>query len=169
VRKHNLISGNEKAQSNGSAPFLLRKFSLSEGNESMKFRGVRGAITADENSAAAILTATRYLLEAMIDNNEIDEEDVASVIFTTTPDLTAAFPAKAAREIGWRRTALLGAQEMDVPEGGIPLCIRVLIHWNTPKGIDEIVHVYMRGAMALRPDLYPDNKIVLNDEKEQNS
>jgi chorismate mutase len=126
----------------------------------MKFRGVRGAITAEANTPDAILSATGHLLLALIEANEIREEDVASVIFTTTVDLNAAYPAKAARDLGWRRTALLGAQEMDVPDS-IPRCIRVLIHWNTSKGLDEIVHVYMRGALSLRPDLYPDNKIVM--------
>ena len=68
----------------------------------------------------------------LIEANGIDEDDVASVIFTTTPDLTAAYPAKAARDMGWTQVALMGCQEMDVP-GGLPRCIRVLIHWNTPK------------------------------------
>ncbi|HYO88930.1 MAG TPA: chorismate mutase [Candidatus Limnocylindrales bacterium] len=130
----------------------------------MKFRGVRGAITADADTPEAILNATSHLLQAIIEANEIDEDDVASVIFTTTVDLTAAYPAKAARDLGWRRIALLGAQEMDVPNS-IPRCIRVLIHWNTSKGLDEIVHVYVRGALSLRPDLYPDNKIVMENER----
>lgn len=129
----------------------------------MKFRGVRGAITADANTADAILSAARQLLQAIIEANGIEEEDVASVIFTTTADLTAAYPAKAARELGWRRTALLGALEMDMDDG-IKHCIRVLIHWNTPKGLDEIVHVYMLGAIALRPDLYPDNRISVEQQ-----
>jgi chorismate mutase len=124
-------------------------------------RGVRGATTVDEDSAEAILSATRELLQVVIDVNGIDEPEVASIIFTTTPDLTAAYPARAARDLGWRNTALMGCQEMDVPDG-IPRCIRLLIHWNTTKGVQEIQHVYMRGAIALRPDLYPDNKVVLN-------
>ncbi len=124
-------------------------------------RGVRGAITVEANTADAIYAGTRRLLEAVIATNGIDEEEVASVFFTATPDLNAAFPAKAARDLGWHRTALIGAQEMDVPNG-IPLCIRVLIHWNTDKSLDDIQHVYMGGALALRPDLYPDNKIVLD-------
>lgn len=128
----------------------------------MKFRGVRGAITAEANTPESILGATRQLLQAIIDANEIVEDDVASIIFTTSTDLNAAYPAKAARDLGWRRTALLGAQEMDVPDG-IPRCIRVLVHWNTSKGLDEIVHVYMRGALILRPDLYPDNKIIVEN------
>ena len=131
----------------------------------MKFRGVRGAITADANTADAILGAARQLMTALIEANGIEEDDVASVIFTTTADLTAAYPAKAARELGWRRTALLGAREMNMDEG-IEHCIRVLIHWNTPKSLDEIVHVYMLGAIALRPDLYPDNRISVEQQHE---
>ncbi|MBW4436129.1 MAG: chorismate mutase [Pleurocapsa minor GSE-CHR-MK-17-07R] len=134
----------------------------------MKFRGVRGATTAEGNSAEAILLATRELLEALVSQNDIEEDDVASIIFTTTPDLTAAFPARAARDFGWRRTALMGAQEMDVPDG-IRFAIRILIHWNTSKSLDEIVHVYMREAMVLRPDLYPDNKIIVEKKHEENS
>ncbi|WP_333724630.1 chorismate mutase, partial [Listeria monocytogenes] len=94
----------------------------------------------------------------MVQTNDIREDDVASVIFTTTPDLNTVFPAKAARDMGWHRTALMGAQEVDVVNG-IPMCIRILIHWNTERTLDEIQHVYMHGAMALRPDLYPDNRI----------
>ena len=127
----------------------------------MMFRGVRGATTAAENTADAILSATRELLEVVIAANGIKEEYVASVIFTTTPDLNAAYPAQAGREIGWRRTALMGCQEIEVPDG-LLMCIRILIHWNTEKGLDEIKHVYMRGTERLRRDLYPDNKIVLN-------
>jgi chorismate mutase len=124
-------------------------------------RGVRGAITVKENSAESIEEGARALLAAIIEANQIVEDDVASVIFTTTPDLTAAYPAKAGRDLGWWRVALMGMQEIGVP-GGLPLTIRVLIHWNTSKSLDEIVHVYMRGAEKLRPDLYPKNKVVLN-------
>jgi chorismate mutase len=127
----------------------------------LKFRGVRGATTVHENNAEEILRATRELLAAVVEANGIEEDDVASVIFTTTPDLNAVYPAKAGRDFGWHRTALMGCQEIDVPDG-IPRCIRILIHWNTEKTLDEIQHVYMKGALALRPDLYPDNKIVLN-------
>jgi chorismate mutase len=124
-------------------------------------RGVRGATTVDINEADAIVNAAADLLRAVIEANEIEEEHVASVIFTTTPDLTAAYPARAARIVGWWQTALMGCQEMDVPDG-LPKTIRILIHWNTTKSLSEIVHVYMRGAEKLRPDLYPNNKIVLN-------
>jgi len=128
-------------------------------------RGVRGATTVTTNSAEAIISATRELLQAMIDANAINEEHVASVFFTTTPDLDAAFPAQAARAVGWWEAALLGAQEINCPNG-LPMCIRVLIHWNTPKPLSDIRHVYMHGAERLRPDMYPTNKIVLDSADE---
>jgi chorismate mutase len=115
-------------------------------------RGVRGATTVERNNPVNILKATRELLETLVEANGIDPADVASVIFTTTPDLGAAFPARAARELGWRDVALLGAQEADV-DGGPERCIRVLIHWNTNCRQDEVIHSYLRGAKHLRPDL----------------
>jgi chorismate mutase len=123
-------------------------------------RGVRGATTAAENSADAIVDAAAELLKAVVDANGIEETDVASVIFTTTPDLTAAFPAAAARRIGWYQVALLGAQEIDHP-AGLPRTIRVLVHWNTTRAIGELIHVYMHGAETLRPDLQPQNRLVI--------
>ncbi len=132
----------------------------------MRVRGIRGAITVDENTANAILGATRTLLEKIVEVNQIDEEDVASVLFTTTPELNAAFPAKAARDMGWRQVALMGAAEI-AAESGIPMCIRVLVHWNTDKRLDEITHVYMRNAEMLREDLYPKVRVSIDtvDEK----
>jgi len=117
----------------------------------MHCRGVRGATTAEKNTAGAILAATRELLMLIIEANDLEVEDVASAIFTTTPDLTAAFPARAAREIGWRDVALLDAQEIPVP-GSLERCIRVLIHWNTDRSAAEIQHVYLKDAQTLRPD-----------------
>ena len=114
-------------------------------------RGVRGAITVDENDANAILAATEELLQAILAANEMHEQDVASVFFTVTPDLDAICPAAAARRMGWTHTALLCLQEMAVPDS-LPRCIRVLIHWNTGRAIDEIRHVYLREARRLRPD-----------------
>jgi chorismate mutase len=115
-------------------------------------RGIRGAITASENSREAILEATRELLTELIERNGILVEDVASAIFTTTPDLNAEFPAIAARELGWRDTALMCGHEMAVP-GSLTHCIRILIHWNTTRRASEIVHVYLREAKSLRPEL----------------
>jgi len=117
----------------------------------MHCRGIRGATTVEKNTAEAILAATRELLALIIEANDLKVEDVASAIFTTTPDLTAAFPARAAREMGWRDVALLDAQEIPVP-GSLERCIRILIHWNTEKSAAEIRHVYLRGARTLRPD-----------------
>ena len=120
--------------------------------DGMKFRGVRGATTADANTPEAILRATRELLQQMIEVNSIQEEDVASILFSTTPDLNAAYPAKAARELGWTQVPLMGFQEIDVP-GGLDRCIRILIHWNTTRRQDEIRHIFSKGATCLRPDL----------------
>src|SRR5919206_4805622 len=114
-------------------------------------RGIRGATTADENTRESILDATREMLQRLIDENGIREEDIASAIFSTTPDLNAEFPAVAARQLGWLDTALLSTHEMAVP-GSLERCIRVLIHWNTTRRADEIVHVYIRGARNLRPE-----------------
>src|SRR5436853_2491184 len=93
-------------------------------------RGIRGATTADENTRESILEATHELLMHLIEANSLSADDIASVIFSTTPDLNAVFPAVAARELGWLHTALLCAHEMAVP-GSLSKCIRVLIHWNT--------------------------------------
>lgn len=114
-------------------------------------RGLRGATTVEENDAASMLAATAELLQALIEANGLREEDVASVFFTTTPDLDAVYPAAAARQLGWTRSALLCMQEMIVP-GSLPRCIRVLIHWNTERSIDDLHHVYLREARRLRPD-----------------
>ncbi len=115
-------------------------------------RGVRGAITADENSRDAILTATQQLLAMMIRQNDIEAEDVANAIFTTTIDLNAEFPALAARQLGWLDVPLLCTNEIDVP-GSLRLCIRVLINWNTIKTQSEVRHIYLKDAARLRPDL----------------
>ena len=113
----------------------------------MMVRGVRGAITVDDNSAEAILDATEEMLHWLIEQNGIEEDDVASVLFTSTPDLNAAFPAKAARNMGWRHVALMGFQEIDVPEG-LKMCIRVLIHWNTEKSNLELKHAFLAGSSS---------------------
>lgn len=118
----------------------------------MTCRGVRGATTVEADSAAEILAATREMLARMIKANGLLPEDIACTIFSVTPDLTAAFPAKAARELGWQHVPLLDAQEIPVP-GGLPRCVRVLVLWNTERPQTEIHHVYLRGAEALRPDL----------------
>jgi len=131
----------------------------------MMVRGVRGAITVRENTAEAILDATEEMLRWLIAQNDIEEDDVASVLFTSTPDLNAAFPAKAARNMGWRHVALMGFQEIDVPEG-LKMCVRVLIHWNTEKSNRDLKHAFLRGAAALRPDLVKKAKRTQADKSE---
>jgi chorismate mutase len=120
-------------------------------SSSPKCRGVRGATTVAENSTDAILAATRELLFTMIQYNQIDPDDVASAYFTTTEDLNAIYPATAARQLGWYDVPLLCGHEMRVPTG-LPHCIRILLHWNTTKNAQEIVHVYLHEAQSLRPD-----------------
>lgn len=114
-------------------------------------RGVRGATTAGENTEEAILASTRELLAQIADVNEIHPDDIASIMFTTSPDLNAEYPALAARQLGWVEVPLMCAQEIDRP-GALPLTIRVLMHWNTTVPQREIRHVYIRGAEILRPD-----------------
>jgi chorismate mutase len=118
----------------------------------MQCRGVRGATTVGENTREEILTATRQLVALIVHRNEIDPKDVASAIFTTTPDLDAEFPALAARQLGWLDVPLLCGHEMTIP-GSLPRCIRVLIHWNTDLPQEAIQHIYVRDAVKLRPDL----------------
>lgn len=115
-----------------------------------KIRGIRGATTADANTKEAIVKATKDMLEALVKANNIDPDDIASAMFTTTRDLNAEFPAVAARKhLGWNYVALMCSHEMDVPDA-LPSCIRVSILVNTNKRADEIVNVYLKGAVNLR-------------------
>ena len=118
----------------------------------MPCRGIRGAICVDINDAGAIVAATRELLERIVAANGVVAEDVASVIFTATPDLNAAYPARAARDMGWTAVPLMCTQEMAVA-GSLPRCIRVLVLWNTDRPAEQIRHVYLGEARNLRPDL----------------
>lgn len=118
----------------------------------MNCRGIRGAITVEENEPTAILAATSTLLQQIITANQVTVADVASVIFTATADLDAAYPAQAARKLGWTQTPLLCMQEM-ATANSLPRCIRVLLHWNTDRSADEIIHIYLGQAKTLRPDL----------------
>ncbi|QDV61531.1 chorismate mutase [Crateriforma conspicua] len=115
-------------------------------------RGVRGAITVQQDTRDEVLSATRQLLALMIRRNGIDAADVASAIFTVTRDIESEFPALAARQLGWLEVPLLCGYEVSV-EGSLPRCIRVLIHWNTDLPQADINHVYVRDAVRLRPDL----------------
>lgn len=121
----------------------------------MNCRGIRGATEVEANDADSILAATRELLEHIVAANNLMVKDLASVIFTVTPDLDAAYPARAAREMGWVNTPLLCMQEMAVV-GSLSRCIRVLLHWNTDLAPDQIQHIYLGQARSLRPDLIED-------------
>jgi chorismate mutase len=120
----------------------------------MPCRGIRGATCVESNDAEAIVTATREMLEQIVTDNGLAVEDIACVIFTATPDLDTAYPARAAREMGWMTTPLLCEQEM-VVKGGMPRCIRALILWNTDLPAEQVQHVYVGKARTLRPDLAP--------------
>jgi len=118
-------------------------------------RGIRGAITVEHNRSEDILSATGELLAAIIKENQLVPEDIVSAFFTVTADLNAEFPATAAREImGWTHVPMICATEIDVP-GRLGKCIRIMVHVNTSKTQQELKHIYLRGAMALRRDLMP--------------
>jgi chorismate mutase len=120
-------------------------------------RGVRGAITVRRDKPQEILTATCELLGVLQEKNPgLICEDLASVLFTVTDDIVSVYPAQAAREMGWGQVPLMCAREIPV-ENSLQLCIRVMIHWNTDLPQEEINHVYLREAAALRPDLNSEN------------
>jgi chorismate mutase len=119
-------------------------------------RGIRGATTAEVDSAVEIVEATRELLVALIEANDIASEDVAGAWFTTTPDLRTEFPAVAARRLGWVEVPLICGHEMDVPSANprsIQRCIRAMILLNTDKPQSAIRHVYLRGAQIIKQEL----------------
>lgn len=117
----------------------------------MTVRGIRGATVCSVNEPEAVLAATRELIEEISRANPgLIPEDIASAVFTTTQDLTAAYPARAAREAGWGDVPLLCGQEIPVPDG-LARCVRVLVHWNTDLPQREIRHVYLEEAATLRP------------------
>jgi chorismate mutase len=119
----------------------------------MFLRGIRGATTVQTDQESEILAATTELLTSILQANpSLQPEDLASVIFTLSDDLSAAYPAKAARQLGWVNVPLMCAREVPVP-GGLPRCIRVLIHWNTELPQLAVRHVYLKEAASLRPDL----------------
>ncbi|KGK85450.1 chorismate mutase [Desulfosporosinus sp. HMP52] len=115
-------------------------------------RGIRGATTVEHNDAAEIREATQELLQMILSENSLCTEDLVSAIFTVTSDLDADFPASSARAIGWQLVPLLCSTEIPVP-GGLPYCIRVLLHVNTERSQKEIRHIFLRNAVKLRKDL----------------
>jgi len=122
----------------------------------MHCRGIRGATTVERNNREEILAATTKLLQLLVQHNNLQTEDIASAIFTVTDDLDAEFPALAARCIGWTEVALMCAREIPVA-GSLGKCIRVLLHVNTTRSAAEIQHIYIRGAVSLRPTFSMDH------------
>ncbi|AZN40725.1 chorismate mutase [Paenibacillus albus] len=119
----------------------------------MSVRGIRGAITVDVNEEQPILQATAEMLNLIVSSNHISPEDIASVFVTVTGDLDATFPARAIRAMeGWELVPLMCALEVPV-KGSLAMCIRLMVLVNTDKSQQEIEHVYLGGAKALRPDL----------------
>ena len=118
----------------------------------MYCRGIRGATTVEQNEREEILAATTELLQLLIRSNELRAEDVASAIFTVTDDLDAEFPALAARHLGWTEVALICMREIPV-QNSLRKCIRILLHVNTTRTAAEMEHVYIHGAVDLRPTL----------------
>jgi len=112
-------------------------------------RGIRGATTADANTDEAIYSATRDMLQELINLNDINQEQVAAAYFTVTSDLDAAFPAAAARQLGWNNVALMCSTEIPVPDS-MGQCIRVMILYNTETSQEDIVNVYLKGTDVLR-------------------
>jgi len=119
----------------------------------MTTRGIRGATTITEDGKEEVLSATSELLDSILTANpDLKTEDIASALFTVTDDIASVYPALAARQMDWNLVPMICAREIPVP-GSLPLCIRVLIHWNTDKEQNAIQHVYLRDAVKLRPDL----------------
>jgi chorismate mutase len=118
----------------------------------MLVRGIRGAITAESNTKEKIIEKTKELLITLKKENDFKVENITSIFFSVTPDLNAAFPAQAARELDWDRVPLFDMQEIEVP-GSLSRCIRILIQINCSKNQTEIKHCYLRGAEILRKDL----------------
>jgi chorismate mutase len=130
----------------------------------MSVQGIRGAAVAESDMSESILAATRDMLEAILEANPaLKTSDLASVFFSITEDLSSAYPAQAARQLGWTNVPMLCMQEIPVP-GGLSHCIRVLLHWNTDLPQESIHHVYLGAASNLRPDLGLEKLSKENDD-----
>jgi chorismate mutase len=121
----------------------------------MPVRALRGATTLDEDTPEQMRTRVKELFGALFERNRLEADDVISIFLTATPDIHSAFPATAAREFGLDDVPLLGAQELDV-EGAMPRCVRVLLHIETDRPRADLKHVFLGGAVHLRPDLADD-------------
>jgi len=124
--------------------------------EKLWVRAIRGAVTVQENSPEAILGAVKELLEAIATHNNLQPDNMISIIFSVTEDLNAVFPAQAARELGWVNVPLFCTLEIPVP-GSLKRCVRVLMHAYLPCAQNEVKHVYLGDAAQLRPDLDEKN------------
>jgi chorismate mutase len=113
---------------------------------------LRGAITLEADTKAEVDAKTKRLVQEMLTRNEIAHDDLVSIIFTATDDITSEFPATAARSLGLGDVPLLCARELGIAHG-MPLCIRVLMHFESDRGRDTLHHVYLEGARSLRDDL----------------
>jgi chorismate mutase len=118
----------------------------------MAVRAIRGATQVDADDREKVLEATRELVTAVMERNELQHDDVISILFTATPDLVSEFPALAARELGFGDVPLMCATEMDVPHA-LPHVLRLMAHVETDRPRSAIQHVYLRGAVALRRDI----------------
>jgi len=122
----------------------------------LSVRGIRGATSATANTAEAIVEATEELLRELARLNDLDPAEIAFAYFTTTPDLNAEFPALAARRLGWLDVPLLCGHDMNVQQPnprGVPMCVRILLLYNTPRPQASMRFAYMRGAEAIKADL----------------
>ena len=115
----------------------------------MRLRAARGAVRVPSDEGEVLLESTERLLSSMLQRNEIDREDLVSIMFTATQDLRSVFPAEAARRMGLGLVPLLCAQEIPVA-GAMPSVIRILVHFHSGRGLDEVQHVYLDGAESLR-------------------
>ncbi len=118
----------------------------------MTVRAIRGAVQVDADSRDAILEGTAELVTAVMTRNDLTPDDVISVLFTVTPDLTAEFPALAARKLGFHAVPLMCATEIPVV-GAMPRVVRLMAHVETEQSRAQVQHVYLRGAVGLRLDI----------------
>jgi chorismate mutase len=118
----------------------------------MSVRAIRGAIQVPANTAGDIAAGVQELITAILETNQLSPSDVISVFFTSTVDLNAAFPAAACREMGFANVPLIGSIEVDVP-GALDRTIRAMLHVETSSTPEEITHIYLHGAAALRRDI----------------
>lgn len=121
-------------------------------NEVANVRALRGATTLESDDREHLLERTQELISAILDRNDLHEDDLISIIFTATDDITAAYPAEAARVAGITHIPLLCARELDI-DGGISLCVRILVHAYTDRSPRELRHPYLHEARQLRTDL----------------